>query len=554
MRAASLLLILCWGCVGTISDQVPSAAGGGEPSAGGTSSMGGGTVIVDTPRSCRPVAAPMRALTARQFDSVVEDLLQDTSKPALVLQRPQSESRFDNHHEWIATDETLLRFYVSTAEALANRAVMRQATVFPCANPSSATAETACLNQVLDTFARRALRHRLSTEERAWLTNVFTTVRALSGATWNDGLSAVVQVVLQSPQFLYITEVGTPVDGATLPTSRLTPSELATRLSLLLWGSLPDDALLDAVEAGQLSTKEQLTAQARRMLADPKARRGYLDFSRQWLEVEHLTSTTKDATRFPGWNATLAAAAATELDTFAADTFAANGTLSDLYLGRSANLGAGLGAIYGLGTQTGATQLPANRAGVLTRVGWLATHAHPIDTSPTLRGKAVRTRFMCEEIPAPPPGVNVQLPNPMGPSTLRQRLALHLNASAGCAACHTLMDPIGFGLEEFDAVGAHRTTETNGLAIDSSGSIETQGQTRTFQGGAGLSSTLASNPQARRCYLTQTWRYAHGRSETSKDRCHLDAAMATVGANPSLQDLVVAVVTSDAFLTRETLP
>jgi hypothetical protein len=521
---------------------------------GGGMAVGGGSAIVDPPRACRPIMAPMRALTARQFDSVVEDLLRDTSRPALVLQRPESESRFDNHHEWIATDETLLRFYVSTAETLANRAVTRQAMVFPCANPSGAAAETACLGQILDTFARRALRHRLSADERTWLTTVFTTVRALSGATWDDGLSAVVQVLLQSPQFLYITETGTSVSGAALPTSRLTPSEVATRLALLLWGSVPDDALLDAAEQGQLDTKEQVATQARRMLADPRARRGYLDFTRQWLELEHLDATTKDATRCPGWNATLAAAAATELDTFAADTFTSNGSVSDLYLGRTATLSSGLGAIYGLGTQTGSVQLPATRGGVLTRVGWLATHAHPIDTSPTLRGLAVRTRFMCEDIPAPPPGVNVQLPMVTGPSTLRQRLALHLDASAGCAACHTLMDPIGFGLEEFDAIGAHRTTETNGLAIDSSGSLESQGQVRMFQGGAGLSQTLATNPQARRCYLTQTWRYAHGRNETSKDRCHLDAAMTALGPTASLQDMVVAVVTSDAFLTRETLP
>lgn len=549
MRSPFFAVLALAACVGTISEPTPGPTGGGT-----TSSTGGGSPVVEQPRSCRPIAAPMRALTARQFDSVVEDLLHDPSAPARVLQRPQSESRFDNHFEWIATDEVLLRFYVSTAETLATRAMTQQATVFPCANPSGATAESACLDQVLDTFARRALRHRLSTEERAWLTSTFTTVRALNGATWNDALGAVVQVLLQSPQFLYVTEVGVPVPDAERPTSALTPNEVATRLALLIWGSIPDDALLDAAEQGQLTTKEQLATQARRMLADPKARRGYLDFARQWLELERLDTTTKDATRFPQWSPALATAAANELDAFTSTTFTSGGTLSDLYLGRSAQLGDGLGALYGLGTQTGAVELPANRGGVLTRVGWLATHAHPIDTSPTLRGKAVRTRFLCEEIPAPPPGVNVQLPNPMGPTTLRQRLALHLNASAGCAACHTLMDPIGFGLEEFDATGAHRTTEPNGLTIDTSGTIELQGQSRSFTGGLGLSQTLATSAQATRCYLTQTWRYAHGRTETSKDRCHLDAAMATLSATASLQDLMVAVVTSDAFLTRESLP
>ncbi|MDP1916280.1 MAG: DUF1592 domain-containing protein [Myxococcales bacterium] len=546
------LLLVASSCTGTVSEPIGSlGAGGGEPivTGGGT---GGG--VAEPARTCRPIAAPMRALTARQFDSVVEDLLQDTSRPATVLSRPHSESRFDNHFEWIATDEVLLRFYVSTADALATRALTRQAAVFPCANPTTPAAETQCLDQVLDTFARRAWRHRLSDDEKTSLRTVFTTVRALTGATWNDGLSAVVQVLLQSPQFLYITEVGSPIADAMRPTSQLTPLEIATRLSFLLWGSIPDDALLDAAEQGRLVTKEDVTTQARRLMADPRSRRGYLDFARQWLEVESLATTNKDSTRFPNWNATLAAAAGTELDTLAADTFTSGGTLKDLFEGRSATLTPALGNAYGLTNATGRVDLPTSRAGVLTRVGWLATHAHPIDTSPTLRGKAVRTRFLCEDIPAPPPGVNVMLPNVVGPSTLRQRLAVHLNASQGCAACHLLMDPIGFGLEEYDAAGGSRTTETNGLAIDSSGSLEAGGQSIAFQGGVGLSQTLAGSAQAKRCYLTQTWRYAHGRSETSKDRCHLDAAMRTLGPDATLQDMVLAVVTSDAFLTREPLP
>lgn len=520
-------------CVGYVSDVEPQPIGTG----------GGGGSIVDPPRTCRPVTAPMRAMTARQFDWVVEDLLGDTTRPARVLQRPQSETRFDNHHEWIAPDEVLLRFYVSTAETLATSAVSRQATLFPCANPA-ANAEQACLDQVLDTFARRAWRHRLSDDEKGTLRTVFTNVRSLSGATWNDGLSAVLQVLLQSPQFLYVTEVGTPVSGAERPTSQLTPLEVATRLSFLLWGSIPDVALLDAAEQGQLATKEDVAAQARRMLSDPRARRGYLDFTRQWLEVESLEAVTKDSTRFPAWNAMLASAASAELDTFAGDTFTNGGSYRDLLTGTQTTANGALATLYG----------SSSRAGVLTRAGWLATHAHPIDTSPTLRGKAIRTRFLCEEIPAPPPGVSVMLPNIAGPATLRQRLAAHLEAGSSCAQCHVLMDPIGFGLEEYDAIGEGRTTETNGLTIDSSGELVSAGRTTPFTGGVGLSQALADSAQAQRCYVTQTWRYAQGRSETSKDRCHIDAAMASLPAGATLQDVVVAVVTSDAFLFRETLP
>lgn len=490
----------------------------------------------------------MRALTARQYNAAVAQLLADPSSPASVLQVPQSESKFDNHADWVNADETLVRFYVSSAEQLASTAVANQVKVLACSNPKSAD-EDACLGQILNTFGRRAFRRTLLPPERTAMLGVFHTVRALQGATWNDGLSAVLQVLLQSPQFLYVTEVGVPVAQASRPTSRLTPLEVATKLSLLIWGSVPDDALLDAAESGQLDTKAEIATQVKRLMADPKAKQGFLHFASQWLELDKLDTANKSATRFPTWSPAVAASARAELDEFISGTYLSGGGFRDLLLSRKTSVDTALGAIYGI--DASAKTLPESRAGVLTRVGFLAGHAHPEETSPTLRGKAVRLRFLCEEIPPPPPNVNVTLPSVGGQSTLRQRLAAHVDAASACSGCHRFMDPIGFGFEGFDSIGAARTNEPNGLAIDNSGQILTGAGSKPFKGALELSTLLAESDQANRCYLTQTYRYAQGRSESSKDRCHLDTVAASLLAHASMADVVVGITTADSFLNRE---
>lgn len=535
MRRAWLGVLLAISCTGQISGPRPSEL---VPP------------IPDVPRTCRPVGAPMRALTARQYDVVVEDLLEDTTRPARVLESPSSETRFDNHADWVGMDEVRLRFYLRSAETLANAAVTRQATLFPCARPPQAE-EEACLGQILDTFGRRAMRRTLNAEERTNLLTAFRTVRALPTATYDEALSAVLQVILQSPQFLYVTEVGTPVDGAARPTSKLTPLEVATKLSLFVWGTVPDSALLDAAEQGRLVTAEDVERETRRLLADPRARTGYLHFADQWLELDHAETVTKNATLFPQWNAALATSSRAELQSFAADSFTSGKSYAELLTDRSTTLDAALAQVYGANATD--TTLPTGRAGVLTRVAWLASHAHPEQTSPTLRGKAIRTRLLCQEIAPPPPGVNVMLPNVTGPATLRQRLAVHMEAGSTCYSCHVLMDPLGFGLEGFDAMGSARTTEA-GLALDTTGELNPGVSSGSFIDAATLSQRLAESPAAQRCYLTQVYRYAQGRTESSKDRCHLDAAFTKLGASASLQDVVIAVTTSDAFLFRESLP
>jgi hypothetical protein len=556
----TLLFVACTGSIdgGARDASIQIQAGGGVVFVGGGGSFGGGTGVggggVGVTTECRPLEAPLRTLTARQFDNVVRVLLKDNRDLAKVLELPASETRFDNHHEWISPNETLIRFYSASAEKLAAGAVARQSQVFPCSAPAVA-GEASCIDNILNTFARKAYRRTLTSEEKMLLKTVFTTVRTLPMATYDDALAAMTEVILQSPQFLYFTEVGTPIAGKLRPLNQLTPLETASKLALFLWGSIPDETLLDAAENNRLNTVVDVTREARRILLDPQATQGFLNFGVQWLDIEKISGVQKNAQIYPHWSSEIPALALSETQ-WLLETALKNGSFVSLMESPKSQVKGPLASLYGLPASVDwtLTDLPATeRAGVLTRGAFLASHAHAEDTSPTLRGKAVRTRFLCEDIPPPPPNVNVTLPTVTGTSTLRTRLEAHLNASTGCAGCHRLIDPIGFGFERYDGTGKYRLNESNGLAIDARGEIVRGFGSTIFNGPLELSTALAHSADGRRCFVTQLYRFAQGRNESSKDRCHLNDLSLKVTEGTSIQDTLVQLVTSQAFLSREPL-
>jgi Protein of unknown function (DUF1592)/Protein of unknown function (DUF1588)/Protein of unknown function (DUF1595)/Protein of unknown function (DUF1585)/Protein of unknown function (DUF1587) len=501
---------------------------------------------------CRPLEAPLRTLTARQYDNVIRVLLKDETDFGKKVPVPTSETRFDNHHEWISPNETLIRFYSASAEKLAASAVQRQGALFGCVDPPQAM-EKICLESIFNTFARKAFRHSLNADEKTSLRNVFTAVRSIPQSTYREALAATLEVILQSPQFLYFTEVGVPLTDQPRAKNALTPLELASKLALFLWGSIPDEALLDAAESNRLSSREDVAREAQRMLKDSQASQGFYNFSVQWLDIEKLASASKNQQVFPLWTPEISASAMAETR-WLLDEALQSGTFASLLESRKSALQGALGPLYGLPAPATLTQLnlpSSERSGVMTRVAFLASHAHSDQSSPTLRGKAVRTRFLCEDIPPPPPNVNVTLPNITTNATLRNRLDAHLNASSSCAGCHRLLDPIGFGFENYDGTGKFRVTEANGLSIDARGEIITGAGTQAFQGPLELSSYLARSPLGRSCFTTQLYRYALGRSETSKDRCHLNGLASRISEGTSIQETLVQLVTSDAFMTRE---
>jgi hypothetical protein len=374
--------------------------------------------------------------------------------------------------------------------------------------------------------------------------------------TFQEGIELVVQTALQSPAFLYRFEFGGSA-AAGQKLVRLSQHELASRLSYLLWASMPSDELLAAADAGQLATSEQIATQARQMLEAPRARQAVAEFYRQWLGVSDLENVKKDATAYPEFTPALQAAMAAELPAFVEHViWSADRSLTTLLTAPIGFVGSSfLAEIYGVEppTDAGLSPImldPAQRAGVLTQAAVLAVHALPNQSSPVARGKFVRERLLCQVPSPPPPNLNVTPPEVDPNLTTRERFAEHTE-SAECAGCHELMDPLGFAFESYDTLGRYRSTDA-GKPIDTSGWIS--GSTDvdgTFQNARELTEKLAGSQQVRDCVATQWFRYAFGRHEGPADACALakvQSDFTTTGLD--LRELLVSLTQSESFLHR----
>jgi hypothetical protein len=316
---------------------------------------------------------------------------------------------------------------------------------------------------------------------------------------------------------------------------------------------MPDATLFQAAQKGELVTAAQVRAQAERLLADPRAREAVAHIVRQWLSLEQMDDMDKITAVFPDWNPALGPSMRKEVEAFVADAFwGTPGTLAALYTGTRTFISADLAKLYGVGAPAGTalapTQLdPTRRSGLLTLVGVLAANAANDQTSPTLRGAFVRTRVLCGELPPPPPDVNNQRPPRSAVATTRERVNQHA-ADPSCAGCHVLIDPIGFGLERYDAIGKYRDTE-NGKPVDDSGEVAGTSIGK-FTGAIELGTKIAASAEAARCLGEQLFRAALGRAAGPDDAATLDAIGRVVAepAPAALKRSLLAVLASDAFL------
>ena len=488
--------------------------------------------------------SPLRRLTHTEYDNSVRDLLGDSTQPGLTFAADTQVGLFDTAAKTQTVPVLLADQYLDAAVALAKAANVN--TVVGCDPASGAT----CVRGFIDRFARRAFRRPLASAESDRLFAIYTTTSADSDAP--TGVRGVIAAVLASPNFLFKPEAG----GApsTLTNAKLaTPFELAGRLASLLWASVPDDTLLDAAAGGQLETPAQVADQARRMLADDKARPALWAFYQQWFGLGLLESATKDKTAYPKFDDTLRDAMKEETHRFVDHVlWEDDAKLSTLFSAQYSILNKPLADLYGVSGPRDATfvQTPLDatqRSGVLTQASVLATFAAPQQSSPIKRGKWVRVRMLCQELPDPPANVP-QLPAPKAGVSNRERFAMH-TASDACSGCHHLIDGLGFGLEAYDGIGAYRTMD-QGVDVDASGEVNT---TRDidgpYSGGPELAGLLARSEQVRDCAPTQWLRYALGREEEEADSCSLVAlrdAFAKSGGD--LQELMVALTQTDAFM------
>ncbi|MEO8185303.1 MAG: DUF1592 domain-containing protein, partial [Deltaproteobacteria bacterium] len=344
-------------------------------------------------------------------------------------------------------------------------------------------------------------------------------------------------------------------DGGRL---KYTDFELASRLAATLWDSVPDDTLLDAAEAGSLGSVNGLRSQADRLLADPRAQRSIAEFTTELFGMSHLEEAEKDGALFPTWRESLKEAMREELMLRVTDmVFTRKGDFLSLYDDRKTFVNDDLAQFYGLPApgQPGfhPAEFPADskRAGLLGAGAILAGHGLPQRNSPTARGKFVSEMVLCRNIPPPPNNVP-PLPPQAGPEvTMRQRLAVHRSAPV-CASCHTMMDPIGFGMEDFDSVGLHRMMEGTS-PVDATGSLEGVGlDGSTFDGLAELGAALRQQPVVGPCLVSKIFAEALGRRAVRPDGDALEKLSTGFSESQNRMDqLLVALVTSESFRFAE---
>ena len=530
-----------------------------------------GVRVITDASLCQPGQlgpTPLRRISRNEYNNMVRDLLGDTTRPADGFVSEQKVAGF-NSNSAAPVDALIARQYLEAAEGLAATAVSADnlATIVPCA----AQSDDACAQQFIADFAGRAFRGQLDESESAELLALHQSMAAQFD--FAAGIQAIITSVLTSPRFLFVLELEQPGPTASGAVVTLSAFEVATRLSLYLWRSLPDAALIQAAAAGQLETADQIEAQARRMLADPKAADGIDAFANQWLDLENLDYVTRNAS---SWSPQLARDLHTEsLTTYRQLVLTENVGLAELlttpyaYANRLT-----AGTSYKLidsseladdaFVRRNINPDPSNplRAGIFTEAGVLAAHAHPTLPSPTLRGKLVSTQLLCNPIPGPPADPDVGPPPTMeapGQTTRDFYEQHHIHDKPSCYACHQHMDLVGFGFDDFDATGAlYDGLLDNGQPIDDSGEfVATSADGPSdldgaFHGPVDMMARLAVSAQARECATLQQFRYALGRPEADADACSAQAIYSDFSASDfNLQALIIAVVRSDAFRTRK---
>jgi Protein of unknown function (DUF1592)/Protein of unknown function (DUF1588)/Protein of unknown function (DUF1595)/Protein of unknown function (DUF1587)/Protein of unknown function (DUF1585) len=549
LLAATAAACLGLGCTGKIgSSGASGASGGGTAGSGVTPGPAAMPTGPGTTAPPGPMGGPgntfidqdspaLERLTNVEYSRAVTDVLGEPPDAATRYAFPADPTQhgFDNNVVLLQISSTHADRYATAAEAIATAALAdptRRALVAGC----DLTTGAACLQTAITKLGRRLFRRPLTTDEVAGYTAL-----AAAGAIASDpysGAATVIEALLQSPHFLYRVQLGV-ADPKRVGIVGLSGFELATRLSFLLLGTTPTDALLDQAQAGALDTPTGAGAVVMTMLADPLARRGVKRFYEQWLPLDEISGPTADSGRVPHMgDAQLAADLVEETSRFVDDVLWDSGaTVPDILTAKYSFVNANLAKVYGLAAPAAGTwqkvTFDANspRAGFLTQGSMMAAGSHSDVPSNTRRGQMVREQLLCQDVPSPPPGVNANLPPAQPGETEQQTFARHTSV-ASCAACHTLMDPIGWGLSGFDAAGAVRTKDTNGQPISVKGQIN--GMTPPdFNGPVELGQKLAAAPEFKACFARQLFRYVYGRVETAADEAgitELQTSFQTAGA------------------------
>jgi len=526
------------------------SAGNGGPGAAGTGGMPDVGTIVTNPPAFLPAPGALRRLTRNQFRNAVKDVFgYDVNVNDLDTDSFTANFASIGAATVVTSDRGAEQY--NTAIENAVNVVFSDSTKrsqFIGCTPTGQSNDT-CVRGYIQKLGLRAWRRPLdATELDRFVALAASASTTLASAT--EGARWATVALFSSPNFLYRPELGAAGTSGTL---RLTGTELASRLSFLIWNSIPDQMLMDQATGGMLGTPDGIRTAATRMLDAAAGRESVGGFAEEFMRLDRISTQAKDPSLFAEYGTNLQSAMVRDIrDTWASLAFDDQASFYDLFTTLKVVVNADLARLYGIDA-TGLTSttfqtrsLPAGgtRSGLLSKAGLLSEFANQKYGSPTLRGKFIRESLMCLTIPPPPANVNtavIDQPTDV-PMTRRQRLVVHMTNDS-CASCHKYMDPLGFPLENFDAIGKYRTTD-NGLPVDPTGSFD--GVPVSDANGLGVAASQSVT--VAQCLVRKYYAYAVGHEERDVDGSVLNAlATAFKASGFKMRDLILAAVTNDAF-------
>jgi hypothetical protein len=538
---------------------------GGTPGQGGNSNPGGSSGNTGTgagggnsgPTTCMPgipATTQIPRMRNTMYDAAVRDLLGVTTLTTAMNKKP-SDLLFSDFDGPMVPDAW--RLYQSTASTIAHE-VMSGAnkSKFISCDPAAAN----CLTQTIQTFGRKAFRRPLTTDE---VTRFQKLGQTMPAGTPAEVAEATLLAFLVSPYFIYLPELTTTQDPSGQGI-QLSGYEVASRLSFMLWGSVPDDMLNAAADANQLQTKDQILAQAQRMIA-ARDKTGPLisAFHDHWVQVDngsaHWWKIDHDTTQYPLYSSNDKPALQSELDNFFAEVAYTGGSFKDLFLSNVGFVNKDTAAIYGLdpskyGADLTKVQLdPQQRPGFLTRVGFLSSYSHFSDTSPILRGAFI-TVYMLGVNPGAPNPANLMKTAPPGMyKTNREKTDALVNMDASCKACHTtIINPSGYVLEKYDSIGKWQTVDPLGGPIDGTASVTfSASDVKPISSPLELMQGIAATPKAQQTYAEYWVSFAYGRQPNANDQCIADQLNTKLSQNGyTILTLLADLTQADSFRLR----
>ena len=559
-------------CTGTVRDSVSAEEANGGDSGSADGGSGGGTstlppVDVDpktNPPPPPPVdeckgqprvgPAPLRRLTNEEYANTLRDLLGLANTKDLISGFPLEGQGhgFDNNAETSTIPRLRTQKMFDASEKVISM-------FDPTQNLACAAAglNEACVKQFVESFGTRAMRRPPSPEETTSLVGLYNNLGG--GYTARERLGAIVEALLMSAQFNFLPEFGDArIEKAPVGTVGVSSYEMATRLSYFLWNSMPDEALFSAAASNSLTDNAEVSRQVKRMLASPKAKESIGNFARQWTDADKLNAGSKDAAIFPDWNVALATDLRADIEGFFSHAMLeSKDGWSKLMTSTKGFVTPASAKLYNVaapnkGVAPAAVDLPEVRGGLLTRPGFLAAQAQARLPSPILRGLFIRRELLCQALGSPPAGAAMKPDAVLPPGATNRQIKTAHSAEPRCAGCHALIDPPGFALESFDAIGRYSLTEkvANGTTVnvDTRGKLEGTDVDGDFANSGELTNMLARSAQAQSCVVAQWFRYSRGRLNVASDECSLADLSQTFNASGGdFVALFSAIATHDSF-------